>query len=485
MKSAEAVQKTPLPPLTLVRGAEPARRRTEREFLPAALEILETPASPVGRAISATIILFAIIAVTWATFGYVDIVATAPGKVVPTGRTKTIQALEPGIVTAIRVRDGDVVAAGQMLIELDRTVIAAERGRIVHDLQRARLDVARLAALRAGLDAGPAGFTAPPGASAEDVARTRAAMDTQAAGQAAKLASIDQQIAQKTAEAESIAAIIAKLQAALPLIEETAEVRRKVMEMQFGNRIAHLEAQVRLTEQRHELMVQQRRAVEVQAARQSLESQREQAVAEYANKILSDLADAELKAAQFAEDMARADEKIEEKLLRSPVAGKVQQLAVHTVGGVVTPAQPLMLIVPADSRLEVEAMVSNRDIGFVRAGEPAEIKIDTFNFTRYGLLRGEVVNVSHDAIVREKPADKSGSQPSSGALANSSEPQGQELVYAARVALDRTRMEIEGRLVDLAPGMAVTVEIKTGQRRIIEYVLSPLLRYRQESLRER
>jgi hemolysin D len=130
-------------------------------------------------------------------------------------------------------------------------------------------------------------------------------------------------------------------------------------------------------------------------------------------------------------------------------------------------------------------MVSNRDIGFVPAGETAEVKIDTFNVTRYGLIRGTVVDVSHDAIVRDKPADRSGTSPASGALANSSEPQGQELLYAARVALERTRMEIEGRLVDLAPGMAVTVEIRTGERRIIEYVLSPLLRYRQESLRER
>ena len=473
------------PALTLVRGRE-AGGRPELEFLPAALEVLETPASPVGRAIAATIILFAVLAVAWATFGYVDIIATAPGKIVPTGRTKTIQALEPGIVAAIRVRDGDVVSAGQMLIELDRTVIAAERGRIAHDLRHARLDVARLTALRAGLDAGtgPIGFAPPADAPAEAVARTRAAMDAQAAGQAAKLASLDQQIAQKVAEAESIAATIAKSLAALPLLEQTADIRRKAMEIQYGNRIAHLEAQLRLTEQRHELTVQQRRAVEVEAARRALEQQREQAVAEYAAKVLSDLADAQLKAGQFTEDMIKADEKMEEKLLRAPVGGKVQQLAVHTVGGVVTPAQQLLLIVPADSHLEVEAMVSNRDIGFVHAGEPAEIKIDTFNFTRYGLLRGEVLNVSHDAIVREKPADKAAT-PASGALANSSEPQGQELVYAARVSLDRREMEIEGRLVDLAPGMAVTVEIKTGSRRIIEYVLSPLLRYKQESLRER
>ena len=171
--------------------------------------------------------------------------------------------------------------------------------------------------------------------------------------------------------------------------------------------------------------------------------------------------------------------------MRSPIDGTVQQLAVHTVGGVVTPAQQLMVIVPADSQLEAEAMISNRDIGFVSAGQQAEVKIDTFNFTRYGLLQGKVVSVSQDAIVRDKPNAKAGAPKSGGALSDSSEPEGQELLYSARVSLDETQMQIEDKMVNLAPGMAVTVEIKTGTRRLIEYLMSPLLRYRQESLRER
>jgi hemolysin D len=162
----------------------------------------------------------------------------------------------------------------------------------------------------------------------------------------------------------------------------------------------------------------------------------------------------------------------------------VQQLAVHTIGGVVTPAQALLVVVPADSRLEIEAMVSNRDIGFVHPGQDAEIKVDTFHFTRYGLLRGNVVSVSQDAIVHDKPRDKTGDKVS-GAESSTSEPKGQELVYAARISLDRTQMQIDDNLVNLSPGMAVMVEIKTGSRTVISYLLSPLLRYRHESLRER
>jgi hemolysin D len=166
------------------------------------------------------------------------------------------------------------------------------------------------------------------------------------------------------------------------------------------------------------------------------------------------------------------------------VDGVVQQLAIHTIGGVVTPAQALLVIVPSDIRLEIEAMVSNRDIGFVQAGQEAEIKVDTFNFTRYGLLHGRVLSISPDAIIRDRQQDRPDSR-SLGTLGETSEPKGQELSYSARISLDSTRMLIDDRMVNLSPGMAVTVEVKTGSRTILSYLLSPLLRYRQEIMRER
>jgi hemolysin D len=471
-----------------LRRPDTVSRRSQLEFLPAALEIMETPASPVGRAIAATIILFLVIALGWSIVGHIDIVAAAPGKVVPTGRTKTVQPLETGIVTAILVKDGDHVTAGQVVMRLDQTVATAERNHVGHDLLVAKLDVARLMALRAAWETSSdlnASFLPPKEASTAQIARTRSAMIEQAAAQENKIAALDQQILQKTAEADEIAATIAKLEASLPFVTEQADIRRKAVAIEFGNRIAHLDSQIRLVEQSNELIVQQRKAAESSAARRSLERQRQQAQSEYANKVLSDLAEAEQKVSGLTEDAVKGDQKLEQQLLRAPVDGTVQQLAVHSIGGVVTPAQQVMLIVPTDSHLEVEAMIANRDIGFVGPDQEAQIKIDTFNFTRYGLLHGKVVNVSHDAIVRDKPQDRSNPSKSQTALTDSSEPQGQEFVYAARVALDKTQLEVEGRLVDLTPGMAVTVEIKTGSRRVIEYMLSPLLRYKQESLRER
>jgi hemolysin D len=170
--------------------------------------------------------------------------------------------------------------------------------------------------------------------------------------------------------------------------------------------------------------------------------------------------------------------------LTAPVDGVVQQLAIHTIGGVVTPAQSLLVVVPSDSRLEIEAMVSNSDIGFVHAGQQVEIKVDTFNFTRYGLLRGEVLSISQDALIGDRSQERSGDR-APGAASETSEPKGQQLIYSARISLNRNQMQIDDRMVNLSPGMAVTAEIKTGSRNILSYLLSPLRRYRQEALRER
>lgn len=459
---------------------------TQREFLPAALEIMETPASPVGRAIGLTIVLLIVFAVVWSVLSRIDIVATASGKIVPTGRTKLVQPLDPGVVTAILVQDGDTVTAGQVVVRLDPVVAVAERNHVGHDLMGARLDAARLSALKTASEAGAAPVLSPPeGASPVQIARARSEMIAQFDAQQHKVASIDEQIAQKVAEANSNAANLAKLEASLPMLEEEADIRKKAMAIEFGNKIAHLDAQIHLADQTNELIVQRHHAVEITSARQVLERQRQQTVSEYAQKILSDLSDAEQKSAALSEDFIKAGQKLDETTLRAPVDGTVQQLAIHSVGGVVTAAQVLMVVVPADSHLEAEVMISNRDIGFVSVGQEAEVKIDTFNFTRYGLLHGKVVSLSQDAIVRDKSPDRSASAKLPATFADSSEPQGQELVYSARIALDSTQMDVEGRMVNVSPGMAISAEIKTGSRRAIEFLLSPLLRYKQESLRER
>jgi hemolysin D len=233
-----------------------------------------------------------------------------------------------------------------------------------------------------------------------------------------------------------------------------------------------------------ELAVQKSRYSEVTAALTVLTETNAQTIAEYRRTRFGEFAEADRKVSGLIQDLVKAEQRTKLQLLTAPVDGIVQQLAVHTIGGVVTPAQTLLVLVPVDGRLEIEAMVPNRDIGFVRAGQDAEVKIDTFNFTRYGILHGKVLSVSQDAISRDKPQDKPNDK-SKGTESGTSEPQGQELGFQARISLDRTQMQVGAEPVNLTPGMAVTVEIKTGSRTLMSYLLSPLLRYRQESLRER
>jgi hemolysin D len=231
-----------------------------------------------------------------------------------------------------------------------------------------------------------------------------------------------------------------------------------------------------------DLLLQKSRYQEADAALGALAETRSQSVAEYRRTRFEELAKAEQKAAGLANDLIKANQRTKLQVLTSPVEGVVQQLAVHTIGGVVSPGQALLTVVPSDSHLEIEAMVANRDIGFVHAGQAAEIKIDTFNFTRYGILHGAVLHVSQDAIASDKPQD---ANPAANPSDGTSEVKAQRMNYAARVSLERTKMQVDERLVDLSPGMAVTVEIKTGSRRIISYLLSPLAQYRNEALRER
>ncbi len=453
-------------------------------FLPAALEIVEMPASPLGRSIAYTIMALFVLALLWASFSKVDIVASAKGKIIPSGRTKVIQPFETGVVRAIDVHDGQVVKAGETLIQLDSTMNNAELKHYQNDLIAAELDVARLEAELADGNAID-NFKPPADAPGDLVAVQRKFLLDQTSEQQHKLEVLDRQRKEKEAEHDTLEATIGKLEASLPILQERVDMRKTLYDHSTGSKAEYLEILQALVEEQHEVDVQKRKADEATAAIAAIDEQRKEAVAQFRRERYSDLVDAERKVKELSEDVVRAEHRAALQNLTTPVDGTVQQLAVHTVGGVVTRAQSLMVIVPSDSHIEIEATVENRDIGFVHPGQQAQIKVDAFNFNRYGLIGGKVVSVSPDAITREKSSNKGKADQGVDAENDSSEPSNQELVYAARIALDQTKMQVEDGMVDLSPGMAVTVEIKTGSRTIISYLLSPLLRFKQDALRER
>ncbi|TPK95515.1 HlyD family type I secretion periplasmic adaptor subunit [Mesorhizobium sp. B2-4-14] len=464
-------------------AASPQRSRQELAFLPAALEIVETPPSPIGRAIAAVIGIVFCLAIAWATFGKADIVASAPGKIIPSGRTKVIQPLEAGVIRAIHVQDGQTVKAGDILIELDPTMHAAERDHLRSDLMAAQLDIARLvAALGTGSDPLDE-FEVPAGAPPELVQMEREFLMKQVEEHRAKLASVDRQEAQKQAERDTIDAQVEKINATIPLIEQRLEVRKSLMEKGLDSKLDYLDTLQQLVEQQQDVIVGKSHHREAEASLAAILETRRQADAEYVRTLFGELTEARRKAAGLASDLIKAEQLTKFQVLTAPIDGYVQQLSVHTVGGVVTPAQSLLMLVPTDSHLEIEAMISNRDIGFIRPGQTVAIKIDTFDFTRYGLLHGTVLSVSHDTILRD--AGQENSNLATLERSDSGQRNTQAPVYAARISLDQTSMRIDENSINLSPGMEVTAEIKTGSRMLIDYLLSPLMRYGHDSLRER
>jgi len=462
----------------LRRGVASFDKRDEREFLPAALEVLETPPSPAGRGLAMIIGLFFLIAVAWAFLGKVDVLATAPGRLLPAGKIKVVQPLDPGLVRAIHVQDGDHVRAGQVLIELDPTSTGADRDRLTQDLAQTRLEVERLTALKRG-GRGEAMLVVPPGATETEVAEARAAMRAQADQHAAKLADLDQQISEKRSEAAEVAAETAKNNASLPMLAEKDRLHRQLREKGYGTSFAALDAEQALSDARHQQSVLTDRAAQSEAARNALERQRDEADSEFQAGVLSDLAKAEEKQNELSQELIKAQEKSRDTELRAPIDGVIEELAIHTIGGVVTPAQRLLIVVPDSQKLTVEAQLPNRDIGFVHAGQDVAVKIETYNFTRYGLVHGKITEVSRDAFAQN---DRT---PDPTAPAPPAERVGASPTYTARISLEKSFMIVEGRREPLLPGMAVTAEIKTGRRTIIDYLLSPLARRVNESLHER
>jgi hemolysin D len=457
---------------------------TEIAFLPAALEVVETPASPAGRAVAATIIAVFCFALVWAAFGHIDIVASASGKIIPNGGIKVIQPFETGIVRAIHVSDGQRVNAGEVLIELDPRINESERNHMSADLMAAQLEIARLKAGLADVEDPLTAFEPPPNAPQALIDVQRDYLVKQTAEFRAKIKALERQREQKEAERNTIEATIGKLSTVIPIVQQRVDIRKISSDREYTSKYQYFEALQVLVEQQQDLNVQRSRLQEAEASVAALTDERSQSIAEFKRTLFGQLVEAERKADGLTYDVAKSQQKINAQFMTAPIAGTIQQLAVHTVGGVVTPAQVLLAIVPLESRLEIEAMVPNRDVGFVHPGQKAEIKVDTFNFTKYGLLHGQVLSVSRDAIVRDKPAERS-NENNQGSNSESSEPKGQELNFAARVSLDRSQMQVDDELINLTPGMAVTVEIKTGSRTVLGYLLSPLMKYGHDSLRER
>ncbi len=449
------------------------RSADELAFLPAALSLQDTPVHPAPRRAAYLLIALFGVALAWAIVGRVDIVAVAPGRIVVGERTKLVQPLERSVVKRVLVQDGDHVLAGQPLVELDATSAHADTGSVQEQQRAAHSDAMRARLLQRALGELPASASAIGSALAPALREpvmagvAQGTVQLQLAAEwndiTARLARFAAETGRRQAEIATAREMLARLESTLPLVRKREADFAALSAQGFVASHAGQDRTRERIEMERDLGTQRARLHETMATLHESETDRAAYLAQTRRDLSERQAQAELRLQQAGQELAKALQRERLTLLKAPVSGLVQQLAAHTEGGVVTEAQPLMVIVPDDTQVVVEVTLDNKDIGFVNPGQAAQIKLETFVFTRYGTVPATVQRVTADAV----NDDKRGA------------------VFPARLLLARSHIDVDGKPIRLSPGMNVSAEIKTGQRRLIEYLLSPIQRAASEGLRER
>jgi hemolysin D len=453
----------------------------ELEFLPAALDLQAAPPSPIHNRLMWLICALIATALVFTCVSKIDIYAVAAARVQPTGRSKVIQPLATGKVLALHVKNGARVAQGDLLLELDSTETGADRAASVSQLHSLHAEIARRTAAVSAARSGPSdaepGIQFQAGIDAAVIAREQAVLSADLSNLRSALSTLDGKITESVTQRQALGLTIEAQERLVSSLRDRVQMRQSLVDRQLGSRASVIDAEQELGEQLTVLANQQGEQLRIGAAIDSLKREKASQVARFVADNSQALAAAQAKESEVAQSLVKASAKVDYTLLHSPVKGTVQELAVTTIGQVVTVGQLLMVIVPDEARLEAEALVPNKDIGFVVPGQPAVLKIDAFPFMRYGTLSGQIANVSYDAVASRDAT--AGGDPSRAV------PLTQNLVYPVTVALDTEHILIEGRSMPLLPGMSATVEIRTGERRLIEYFLSPILEVASEAAHER
>jgi hemolysin D len=504
------------PPPQPGKSPPPSIAGRDREFLPAALEILETPPAPLPVALMLTICAFVAAALAWSFFGQLDVHAVAPGKIETAGRAKVIEPLDPGKIAAIHVDDGSRVKIGDLLLELDPAEAAADENAARDALDASLAEIARrrfaIDTVRAVLRESPP----PSGQSEQDAAlaqleavaadaegriawddavpstfrlREQAVLAADLTQLADTLTNLDKQMAQKEATRERLRMSIAFQDTLIETLTQRVDTRQEAIDLRVGTKINLYDAKEELEKSQSMLASDQGQLIETNAGFAELQSEKTKTLAQFMADNENKLADAARKADEARQSLAKAAARRARTKLYAPIDGVVQQVAVTTIGQVVTTGQQLAVVTPNGGPLQVEALVANLDIGFVKLGQDAAVKVDAFPYTRFGVAHGKVVRIASEAVDEQQAkralANATSSANAANAAPTSAPGQPEAFVFPVTIELDNDTMKIGGATIRLTPGMTVSVEIKTDSRRVIDYLLSPLAKVASEAMRER
>ena len=442
------------------RFIEGDKEGTETEFLPSILEVTETPPSPVGRAVLWTIVALLVIGGIWVFVGEVDEVAVANGRVIPVGNVKIVQSQNKGAIKELMVREGDYVEEGQTLLVLDTTKTQADVDQLKKQVAYYAMTVDRL---QAEMNDQP--FTPPDNKEGDLDQKDIDAQVSLYNSRRTKLMADQQKnaaaIAQEEAAIESAQAQQQKYRALYEVAYEKEQRLEQLFEQSAVSYFQLLEGRATRVEYQKSAEAMDQEIQKEQAKLAEAMDNQATTDSAYRQETMTQLVEAKRQLNAYQEELTKANETNVQSEITAPVSGRVNQLSVHTVGGVVSEGQALMMVVPDDVTLEIEAYADNKDIGFIQKGQEAEVKVETFNFQKFGMVEAKVAEISPDVIDNTQDKQKDGK-------------------YRLTLSLDEDQSGI-----DLSPGMNVAAEIKIKKKRIIDFFLDPFRQYKDEALRER
>lgn len=428
--------------------------KDKHEFTPLLVEIEERPTSPLGRSLLWSLFAFLTISLLWLFLAKIDVVVSARGKVVPDGEIKTLQPVETGVIGSILVKEGQSVKKGEVLMEIDPSVTQSDLTSKQKNLTLLELEIERL-------DAQINDRAFHPSSKCQDSSAIATQQMMYTSGKLAydqQRQVLQEQIRQNDEATEAAKADSSRLKQLLASAKEHEARLKEVLDIIAKKE--YIDAQNQRIEYHEQLTMKEHAIAQSQGKLNELNQQLRLVTQEYRNKLLEELTQKSKEATSLRTEVETTQFRNAKQQIIAPVDGTIGKLLVHTVGGVVTPAEKLLTVIPKGVPLIIKATVLNQDIGFVTKEMEAAVKIDTFDFQKYGLIHGEVKHIADDAIDDEKLGP----------------------VYEIAIAPSSLTLKGEGKTLSIHPGMSVTAELKVGKRRVIEFFIYPMIKYLDEGL---
>lgn len=440
------------------------------DFAPSLLSIQESPPARLPRVVMYAVGALFVILLLWATFGKLDIIASAEGRLIPQTYVKIVQPADAGIVQEILVKEGQTVQAGQVLIRMDTQVANADQKTIDTDLSLRALQLRRIDAELTGQplmrQAGDA----------EDLFRPVAAQyrDRRQSYQDA-LGQAQEGLKKTQRDYDSGKEVLAKLREVTPILKAQSDSFTDMGKEGYVAQVTVRDKQRDYLEKARDLRAQEETVASLAAAVAQAGKQLSQITSKYRSDLQNERVEAEGQHRKLQQEQLKQEHKTGLLELKASQAGIVKDLATHTIGTVVSPGTVVLSLVPENEPLVAEVMVKNDDVGFVYLQQQVKVKIAAFPFQKYGMIDGEVIHVGPDASEGDSqtPKDSSKDKPPP------------QLTYKALIALKSQTLDAQGQSFKLVPGMQAVAEISLGRRTVMEYLLSPVQKTLHDSGRER